>query len=339
MDIIRKEYRLCPCCMQEHDVMIVRDVAKNIYKEQLVEYDAIYEYCEIADEYLVPEEMITTNDIAMKNAYREANGLLTTDQIIAIRRKYNITQGDLANLLGWGGKTITRYEGHQVQDAAHDAVLRKIDSDPEWYLTILKQRKDSFAEALYAKYYRLAVNAYEETQDLYLRKSILARYAKYDEKCNGGMSLDIDKLIDVIRYYSNSDKVSALYKVKMMKMLWYADALAYKRSNSSITGLVYTALPMGAVPVAHGLIMDLKGITYEEIEYEENTAYHFMSDSSNEYSTLTESDKAVLDTVIDVCGNDTREQIVKRMHGERAYKETKANEVILFKYTKDLTMN
>lgn len=28
-------------------------------------------------------------------------------------------------LLGWGGKTITRYESHQVQDKAHDTILKK----------------------------------------------------------------------------------------------------------------------------------------------------------------------------------------------------------------------
>ena len=40
-------------------------------------------------------------------------------------------------LLGWGGKTITRYESHQVQDKAHDTILKKIDQDPEWFLSLL----------------------------------------------------------------------------------------------------------------------------------------------------------------------------------------------------------
>jgi len=34
-----------------------------------------------------------------------------------------ISQSDLCLLLGWGGKTITRYESHQVQDIAHDTIL------------------------------------------------------------------------------------------------------------------------------------------------------------------------------------------------------------------------
>lgn len=43
-------------------------------------------------------------------------------------------------------------------------------------------------------------------------------------------------------------KVESLHKVKLMKMLWYSDYLHYKRNGVSISGLVYRALPMGAVP-------------------------------------------------------------------------------------------
>lgn len=34
-------------------------------------------------------------------------------------------------MLGWGSKTITRYESHQVQDRAHDTILKKISHDPD----------------------------------------------------------------------------------------------------------------------------------------------------------------------------------------------------------------
>lgn len=53
-------------------------------------------------------------------------GLLTSQQIRAVRTQYDISQRDLCILLGWGEKTITRYEGHQVQDRAHDAILKKL---------------------------------------------------------------------------------------------------------------------------------------------------------------------------------------------------------------------
>lgn len=48
----------------------------------------------------------------------------------------------LCTLLGWGGKTVTRYESHQVQDKTHDSILKKIDQDPEWFLSLLEDVKD-----------------------------------------------------------------------------------------------------------------------------------------------------------------------------------------------------
>ena len=38
-----------------------------------------------------------------------------------------------------------------------------------------------------------------------------------------------------------------------MKLIWYADALSYKRRGFAIKGLVYQALPMGTVPVGNKL--------------------------------------------------------------------------------------
>ena len=59
----------------------------------------------------------------------------------------------------------------------------------------------------------------------------------------------IDKLEAAISYIA--EKVSNLFKVKLMKMLWYADALSYKENGVAITGLVYRHNEMGALPIGH----------------------------------------------------------------------------------------
>lgn len=181
MEIIKKMKKNCFCCMEEHEVPTVLVKEKTIFKGVEVTYNAIYEYCERCDEYNATEEMITANDIAIKNAYRNKMGLLTSDKIIAIRKKYVISQSDLCTLLAWGKKTITRYEGHQVQDAAHDKILRKLDSDPEWFLSLLKKAKNEFSEAAYKKYYKNALKLFEESKDLYLQKAVGAHYACSEE--------------------------------------------------------------------------------------------------------------------------------------------------------------
>ena len=102
MKIMNAERKLCTCCMEEHEVKTALIQESNIFKGVPVEYDAEYFYCDRADETYADEQQISQNDIAMKNAYCVHEGLLTSDQIIAIRARYGISQSDLCLLLGWG---------------------------------------------------------------------------------------------------------------------------------------------------------------------------------------------------------------------------------------------
>lgn len=340
MKILKKEYKLCMSCMESHEVCTIEIEEKNIFKGKEINYTATYEYCDRADEYYATEQMLSSNDIAMKNAYRKQLGLLTSHQIVDIRYKYGISQSDLSNILGWGEKTITRYEGHQVQDVAYDTILRKIDVDPEWYLELLKASKDKLTESSYQKYYETALSLYEAKQNEYLRKVILTSYVKYEEneECTGSKALDLDKVIDIIRYFANSEKVKFLYKVKLMKLLWYTDALSFKKTGTSMTGLVYKALPMGAVPVGYEHIIDLNGINSEDVDFDEGTGRHFIGDQIFDYPTLSSEDKAIIEYVIDCFGSMNRRTIVDTMHKEKAYTETAPYDIIQYKYAKELSI-
>ena len=341
MEIIKREKKFCFCCMEEHEISIVKIRENNIFKGETVEYDATYEYCEKANETIASEKMMSSNDISMKNAYRKKMGLLETTEICAIRQKYGISQSDLSSVLGWGEKTITRYESHQVQDMAHNAILQKIDQDPEWYMSLLEEAKEKFSDSTFEKYYTKAKEIYEDYQDSYLRKTIQARYVKYENnmECCGNTHLNLDKVIDTICYFANSAKMKCLYMVKLMKLLWYADALSYKRFGHSITGLVYAAFPMGAVPLQYELIIDLNGVHYEEVEFGEGSGYHFTINENTTYASLSADDKDVLDTIINFFGDKTKSDIVNSMHQESAYIETAPNDIIQYKYSLKLSLN
>lgn len=340
MNILKKEKKLCSCCMEEHEVQTVIVMDSNIFKGVPVEYKAEYYYCDQADEYYADEQQISKNDIAMKNAYREKEGLLTSEQITSIRAKYGISQSDLCLLLGWGGKTITRYESHQVQDVAHDTILRKLDSDPEWFLQLLNTEKEAISSASYEKYVEAGTALFEQEHDLYLKSAIMSKYARYlhSREATGGKELSLDVVVNMIQYIANSSLVTNLYLVKMVKLLWYADALSFKRYEHSISGLVYRALPMGAVPVAYETIIDLSNIHFEEIEIGEGTGYRFLPTKNTAYDYLTTEDKEVLDAVLKRFGKATKKEIVETMHKEDAYTETAPSDIIQFKYAKTLSL-
>ena len=338
MKILKSEKRLCTCCMEEHEVKTVLVKERATFKNAKVDYDATYLYCDVAEELYMDEQQMQENDVRVKDAYRESEGLLTSAEISAIRAKYGISQSDLCVLLGWGGKTITRYESHQVQDMAHDTILKKIDHDPEWFLSLLNDAKENLSAESYQKYLGAATALYEKDQDSYLRKAIEASYARFhgNQMFHGNAELSLDKVVDVIRYFAASTQIISLYKVKLMKMMWYADALSYKNRGFAITGLVYQALPMGAVPVAHNSIIDLRDVPCEEVDMGETNAYHFSLKEAASFPSLSEADKDILDIVIEKLGRMTKDEIVSFMHKEQAYVETAPRDVIQFKYVEGL---
>ena len=338
MKILKTEKKICACCMEEHEVKIVQVKEQGSFKDKKINYEACYMYCDAADELYMDEIQMQENDIRMKNAYRRAEGLLTSEDICGIRGKYGITQSDLCTLLGWGGKTITRYESHQVQDKAHDTILKKLDRDPEWFLSLLKEAKDSLPKETYQKYINTRTMLYESDQDMYLRKAIEASYAGFqgNRDFHGNTELSLDKVVDVIRYYASSSKITNLFKVKLMKLMWYADALSYKERGFAITGLIYKALPMGAVPVAHNFIIDLKDVPCEDVDMGETNAYHFKLSGVSAFPALSEDDKRILNKVIEKLGRMTKDEIVSYMHKEQAYIETAPRDVIRFEYADSL---
>ena len=338
MKIIKSEKRLCTCCMEEHEVKTVLVSEQATFKNVKVNYEAYYLYCDTAEEYYADEQQMQENDVRLKDAYRKAEGLLTSSEISGIRAKYGVSQTDMCTLLGWGGKTITRYEGHQVQDKAHDTILKKLDRDSEWFLYLLNDARESFPVETYLKYWEMGKVLYEQNQDSYLRKAIEASYVRFDGNpaFHGNTNLSLDKVVDVIRYFAASKKVSALYKVKLMKLLWYADALSFKKRGFAITGLVYQALPMGAVPIGHNSIIDLKDVPCEELDIGEAMAYHFALEEAASFPALSEDDKEILDIVIEKLGKMSKNEIVDFMHKEQAYLKTAPRDVIPFQYAESL---
>lgn len=63
--------------------------------------------------------------------YRRKHGLLSADELRAIRERFDLTQAGLAKLLRLGGNTVSRWEsGRNVQTAAMDILLRLIRDLP-----------------------------------------------------------------------------------------------------------------------------------------------------------------------------------------------------------------
>ena len=91
MKVLKREIKLCPICMEEHEVQTVKLLDTEKFRGVEVEFQSVYEYCERADQLLEDEEMIRANSLAMKDAYRNAQGLFTPQEIAEMRKNCNPT--------------------------------------------------------------------------------------------------------------------------------------------------------------------------------------------------------------------------------------------------------
>lgn len=337
MKTIKSETKLCLVCMEEHEVHTVEVIDHEIFKGEEVSFSSTYEYCSDTDELLETEEMIKRNSLAMKDAYRKKAGLLTSADIINIREKYGVSQKDFSEILDWGRATITRYENHQVQDRAHDDVLRKIDSDPEWFLEMLTRAKERLTDKAFSTYYHKASEQFKKKRNQYLVNSIQAIYAGYeDEIITGRVGLNLKKVVEMINYLAS--KIESLHKVKLMKMLWYSDYLHFKRKGTAISGLAYSALPNGAVPEGYEHIVLLNGVTFDTVYYGENIAYKFIPTPGFEREDLSCTEIEVMDEIISKLGHYNTDQIVEKMHEEEAYKCTESYQIIPYSFADQLSI-
>ena len=147
--LIKKTVMQCPVCGKKHEVEEHSHKATTIIKNEKVRYDENFYVCSelIDDNEFETGELVNRNIRNAQNSYRKAHGLLTTDEIVEIRECYGLTQVELANLLGWGEATISRYESKAIQDESYDMMLRLIKDNPVYALQLLEKNSARFIQA------------------------------------------------------------------------------------------------------------------------------------------------------------------------------------------------
>ena len=319
--LIRRVHMECPICDKVHEVEERTRQAMITIKGEEVIYEERFYYCAYVKEGEAEFEsakMANENLLNARNAYRRKQGLLTSEEIVAIRESYGLSQVDLARLLGWGEATISRYESKAIQEEAYDVMLRLIRDNPMMALEFFKKNEKKFSEVKGKELRGRIIEKIEESGKEYLtRQAFEGEYAAYDipSDSNGYTKLDIDKLEAIISYLAKAD--SKLVKMKLMRMLWYSDALAYKKNGCAMTGLVYRHEEQGALPVGHGSLMNLQGVNVkEEVRSDYDMVLRVYPNEEMDYSVIGDEEKEILDVV------------VERFKGHKGISEFKKEEVV-----------
>jgi HTH-type transcriptional regulator/antitoxin MqsA len=88
--------------------------------------------CDRCEEETIDADQARRNDVAIRNAYKGASGLLSDSRVRTVRSFLGLTQREASELFGGGPNSFAKYEtGRVAQSRAVDILLRLAAEDPQ----------------------------------------------------------------------------------------------------------------------------------------------------------------------------------------------------------------
>ncbi|MCP4116076.1 MAG: type II toxin-antitoxin system MqsA family antitoxin [Desulfobacteraceae bacterium] len=125
------KFEACPVCGSKS---IEKQVTPEIfeYKGHQKTIDGCEKIvCKDCEEAFFTDETSKRNEKIIRDFHREIDGLLTSNQIVKIRKSLAFTQTAFGELLGGGSKAFAKYESCLLtQSRAMDNLIRMVDAVP-----------------------------------------------------------------------------------------------------------------------------------------------------------------------------------------------------------------
>ena len=131
---------LCPICGEGHITPQVQ-MMESEYKGQKAQLPLHFKLCDTCtSDYAGAAESKLNRRILI--AYRkQVDGLLTGEEITALRKQYKMTQGQAAQLFGGGPVAFSKYENDDVaQSEAMDTLLRLVRRSKEAFWALVAEK-------------------------------------------------------------------------------------------------------------------------------------------------------------------------------------------------------
>lgn len=325
---------ICPYCEKVSKLEFIkrRDTIK-VRGESIEVEDQFFRCMKCGNEFEQPQSTHDVLDLAYRE-YRRRHNMLQPEDIRALRKKYNFTQKELANLLSWGEATLSRYEQGQLQSDAHEKILRVL-MEPHNLLNLI-ENNPIFSEE---KRSTLIKELQEELNQHYSFDRILNdKFGHYmPDQFSGNQKLDIHKLLACICFFCEG---TGQFVTKINKLLFYADFKHFKEQSISITGSRYARITYGPVPDNYqyyiAFLKEKQIITIIEEFFDEKVFEKIITNKKPDLSIFNDSEIEVLLDVKKYFKNFSAKKISDFSHEEVGYKDTKNSDFISYAFAKKL---
>ena len=326
----------CPVC-DGTKLELTKGEKELTVRNQSIIVDMQYYRCsDCGEEFLIPD---SENDPFERAycLYRARHNMLQPEEIRDFRHKYGLSQSDLANILGLGGATISRYETGKLQDETHDTLLRLV-MDPENLRTLVANSAGAISEDRKNRILN-AIKQSAQPKVTSLERFVTLNFGDYEpDEYSGFKKFDRDKFLNAVLYFCKGGEI----KTKLNKLLFYADFQHFKEYTISITGSHYAHVPFGPAPndfdLYYPILVRQNAIEVQEMHYQRFTGENFITKQEPNLNIFSESELRILALVKEHFKGYNANAISKHSHQEKGYQDTQTGDPISYAYAQYLQL-
>lgn len=146
----------CPICNKNVNYKVITGIIYD-YRGYKVNVKQNIAVCDNCGERIYVSELENENLKSLYQKYRDMSGIISPEDIIEFRKKYEISQEELVDILDWGKITINRYERGGLANQNHSDVLKLIIKNESYF-------KEKVEEAY--KYKRISKKTYNNIMQI-----------------------------------------------------------------------------------------------------------------------------------------------------------------------------
>lgn len=335
---------ICPYCEDDRSIEVGRRIETFPIRDEGIEYEARVERCRTCGRFFASDEMEEENLQTASRLYRERHRLLQPEAIREVREQYGLSQRAMSRLLKWGEITIHRYESGALQDEVHNELLVLL-KDPENFGRLFQENKGALPPDTAKKVKTRLTELLAEKEKSRHQEMLESFFGRAREDILSGFRLfDLDRFKAAILYFCKADPT--VTKVKLNKLLWYFDSLAFKTTGRSATGAVYVRLPYGPVPDNYEVYLSHMEqenlLEVEEVVYDSQKGilgYLYRAMAEPDVTVFPELELACLKQVSAFFKRKGAKSIAEYSHREDAWTQTSKGDIISYEFAKTIGLD
>jgi transcriptional regulator with XRE-family HTH domain len=297
--------------------------------------------CEDTGEQFEDDAFAQLNYNQLVNQYRVKYSIPFPEQIISIRKKYNLPAKKMSEILGFGTNGYRQYENGEVPNQSNARLIQLADNPHEFkklvsYCTTLDRKfTDKIEKTIDTLLEEQKKNKFEKQLENYFFGTCLPN------SLTGYKTPDFRKFSEMILFFTAKLEP---WKTKLNKLLFYADFCMHKQTGFSMSGVQYRAIPMGPVPNNFNTIFEYMANKAELDVYYTNfpdggTGEQFKPNVNRSFNKelFNETELEILTSVAERFKTTTTIEIIEISHKEKAWMDNIAEKKLIdYNYSFDL---